>query len=734
MRRWPGQPYPLGATWDGAGVNFALFSENATSAELCLFDHRNAEKETIRIPMTERTDQVFHVYLPDALPGQLYGYRVEGPHQPENGHRFNPNKLLFDPYSKAVGRNLTWDDSLFGYSVGSEEGDLSFDERDSARFAPLSVVVDSAFTWGDDRLLRRPWHETLIYELHVGGFTKRLPGVPDHLRGTYGGVASEAAIRHLKSLNVTAVELLPVHFRIDDRHLQEKNLTNYWGYNTLGFFAPDPRFATQPDDPASALREFKMMVRTLHAAGIEVLLDVVYNHTAEGNHQGPTLSFRGIDNATYYFLSSEDQRYHMDFTGCGNTPRMRHPRVLQLIMDSLRHWVEEMHVDGFRFDLATTLGREELHADRTATFFDIIHQDPVLSRVKLIAEPWDVGPEGYMVGNFPTGWAEWNGEYRDTVRDLWAGAPVPARVLAHRLSGSPDLYDRSSRHPYASVNFVTCHDGFTLNDLVSYHDKQNQANGEDNRDGGDHNRSWNCGHEGPTDDPDVNRLRARQRRNLYATMLLSQGVPMVLAGDELSQTQQGNNNTYCQDSELSWLNWEMNPDKEAFLQFVRLVNRLWREQPVLRRRTFFQGRPIRGEGISDVTWFTPDGGEMSDAEWEAPVAGMGMRLAGDLIGETDERGEPIIGDTLFLALNPGQEDRNFTLPPPATGQQWELLIDTDDDMRKGPHDGSHRLVARSLAVFRTRPIGEPFPDVTPLQAEILRQSDERPRPLPTGNL
>ncbi len=736
MRCWPGQPYPLGATWDGAGVNFALFSEHATRADLCLFKNAKAKREATVIPMKERTDQVFHAYLPDVLPGQLYGYRVDGPHEPAKGHRFNRHKVLFDPYGKAVGRNVIWHDSLFGYPIGHEQADLALDPRDSAPFAPLAAVADSAFTWGDDRLLRRPWHETLIYEVHVKGFTKNMPGVPDHLRGTYGGVASEAAVKHLKSLNVTAVELLPVHYRADDRHLQDKGLTNYWGYNTLGFFAPDPRFSTKPDDPAAAVREFKSMVRTLHASGIEVYLDVVYNHTAEGSHLGPTLSFRGVDNASYYFLSPEDPRYHMDFTGCGNTPRMAHPRVLQLIMDSLRHWVLEMHVDGFRFDLATTLGREGLTADRAATFFDIIHQDPVLSRVKLIAEPWDVGPEGYMVGNFPPGWAEWNGEYRDTIRELWAGGPVPTRTLATRLVGSPDLYDRSGRHPYASVNFVTCHDGFTLADLVSYDQKHNEANKEDNRDGGDHNRSWNCGAEGPTDDPRIKALRARQRRNIYATMLLSQGVPMLLAGDELSQTQQGNNNTYCQDNDLSWLHWEPNPDREAFLKFVRQVNLLWKEQPTLRRRTFFQGRPIRGGDVADVSWFTADGREMADPDWEGQALHLGMRLAGDLIGEVDAFGEAIVGDTIYLALNPAQQDRDFTLPAAAAGQQWELLFDTADDAQRGPSDGKRKLLARSLAVFRTRPVREPAPSVTPLQAEVIRHADKtkKTRPLATGGL
>ncbi|MGL4550922.1 MAG: glycogen debranching protein GlgX, partial [Gemmataceae bacterium] len=709
MRVWPGQPYPLGATWDGAGVNFALFTEHADRVELCLLD---GDGET-RVQLAERTDQVFHAYLPDVLPGQLYGYRVHGPHAPAEGHRFNPNKLLFDPYARAVGRPLTWDDSLFGYTIGQD--DLTLDGRDSGPFAPLAAVVDPAFTWGDDRLPRRRWHETLIYEVHVKGFTMRLPGVPDRLRGTYAGLASDAAIKHLKSLNVTAVELLPVHYRADDRHLTEKGLSNYWGYNTLGFFAPDPRFAVNPGDPGAVHREFKSMVRTLHAAGIEVLLDVVYNHTAEGNQNGPTLGFRGIDNATYYYTSPEDPRYYMDFTGCGNSPRMAHPRVLQMIMDSLRYWVQEMHVDGFRFDLAVTLGREALEADRAATFFDIIHQDPVLSRVKLIAEPWDVGPGGYMVGNFPPGWAEWNDQFRNTLRDFWAGTPVQARELALRLCGSPDLYGRSGRRPYAGVNHVTCHDGFTLADLVSYDAKHNEANGEDNRDGGDHNRSWNCGVEGPTDDPEVSRLRARQARNLFASLMVSQGVPMMLAGDELLHSQRGNNNTYCQDSELSWLDWELSADRAAFLAFARRMTLVWKEQPVLRRRTFFQGRAIRGEGGADVTWFTPEGGEVSDEWWESAVTALAVRLAGDRINETDERGEPVVGDTLFFAFNAGDDEVTFTLPAADEGRAWELLFDTDDDSRTGPLAGlTHAARPRSTAAFRTRPTAEPAPDLTPL--------------------
>jgi isoamylase len=721
MRVWPGRPYPCGATWDGAGVNFALFSEHAERVELCLFDSPD-NRDGRRIELTERTDLTFHAYLPDVKPGQLYGYRVHGPYEPGTGHRFNPNKLLFDPYAKSVGRGLSWNDSLFGYTIGHPDADLSFDARDSAPFAPLAAVIDTAFTWGDDRLPDRPWHETFIYEMHVKGFTRRMPGVPEKLRGTYAGLASEPAIRHLKELNVTAVELLPVHYHVDDRLLVERGLSNYWGYNTLGFFAPDPRFASSPDQ---AVAEFKSMVRALHAAGVEVILDVVYNHTAEGNQMGPTLSFRGLDNASYYSLSPEDRRYYMDFTGCGNTPRMGHPHVLQLITDSLRYWVQEMHVDGFRFDLATALARELLDADMLGPFFLIIHQDPVLSRVKLIAEPWDVGPGGYMVGNFPHGWAEWNGEYRDAVRGYWAGRDVTARTLAHRLCGSPDLYDRSGRRPHASINFVTCHDGFTLHDLVSYNEKHNEDNGEDNRDGHNENLSWNCGVEGPTDDPAVNALRERQRRNLLATVLLSQGVPMMLAGDELGHTQNGNNNAYCQDNEVSWLDWEPNESRRAFLEFARRVARLWREQPVLQRRTFFQGRSIRGEGVADVSWFTPEGRELTDEDWEKPTKSLAVRLAGDLIPERDERGEPIAGDTLLVVLNAAEGEVAFALPVTNPAHVWEVVLDTANDERQPDvFEAGHRfpLAARALAVLHTRE--RPHAPGTPTSATATSHATE----------
>ncbi len=724
MRIWPGRPYPLGATWDGAGVNFALFSEHATKVELCLFDSEDSQKESQKIELHEQTDQVWHCYLPDCLPGQLYGYRVHGPYEPQNGHRFNPNKVLLDPYAKLIGRDVRWDDSLFGYTIGTD--DTTFDARDSAPYAPLAAVVDTAFTWGDDRPPRTPWHKTLIYEMHVKGFTKLHPEIPEPIRGSYAALATDAVIKHLLDLNVTAIELLPVHHHLNDRHLIENGLGNYWGYNTLSYFAPQAGFDA-PNNSLSPVHEFKMMVRAMHAAGIEVILDVVYNHTAEGNQMGPTLSWKGIDNAAYYRLSPEDVRYYMDFTGCGNTLNMQHPKVLQLIMDSLRYWVTEMHVDGFRFDLASTLARELFEVNKLGAFFDIIHQDPILNRVKLIAEPWDVGPGGYQVGNFPPGWTEWNGKYRDNVRKFWKGDGGTANEFATRLCGSSDLYEWSGRKPYASINFVTCHDGFSLHDLVSYNQKHNEANNEGNRDGSDNNDSWNCGAEGPTDDPAIKGLRERQKRNFIATLMLSQGVPMLLAGDEMGHTQMGNNNTYCQDNELSWLHWDLNEDQRKLLQFTKQVTQIWREQPVLKRRKFFQGRSIRGEGIRDVSWFSPTGKDMSDKDWTGFVRCLGMRLAGDLIGETDERGEPIVGDTLLVLMNAHHESIPFTLPPTKDGQNWELLFDTaveDPAATILNEKATHQLRDRSLAVFRTRAIVEAIPP-TQLQIEALRKEAQR---------
>jgi isoamylase len=740
MRVWPGRPYPLGATWDGAGVNFALFAEHATRVELCLFDSLDAAREPHRIALPEQTDQVWHAYLPDALPGQLYSYRVHGPYEPGAGHRFNPHKLVLDPYAKLIGRDLCWDDALFGYQVGDPAADLSLDERDSAPFAPLARVIDPAFTWGDDRPPRTAWHKTLIYEAHVKGLTRRHPEVPELLRGTYLGLASEPVIQHLTELGVTAIELLPVHHHVDDRFLIEKGLVNYWGYDTLAFFAPDGRYAAL-GTTLDAVQQFKTTVRSLHTAGIEVILDVVYNHTAEGNQMGSTLSWRGVDNTSYYMLSPEDRRYYMDFTGCGNVPNMSHPRVLQLIMDSLRYWVLEMHVDGFRFDLASTLARELYEVNRLGAFFDIIHQDPVLSQVKLIAEPWDVGPGGYMVGNFPVGWSEWNGRYRDDLRSFWKGDGCTASELATRLSGSSDLYADDGRRPYASINFITCHDGFTLQDLVSYNEKHNEANGEGNRDGHDDNRSWNSGAEGPADDPGIIALRERQKRNFLAMLLLSQGVPMLLGGDELSHTQHGNNNAYCQDNEITWLDWALDGREEDFLDFVRKVSQIWRSQPVLQRRKFFKGRPIRGAGVKDISWLDPSGGEMIDEAWTAGyVRCLGMRLAGDVIEEVDERGEPIVGETLLILLNAHWEPIPFTLPEHQPDRHWERLLDTaDPGVEPGSFEEGQRydLRDRSLAVLRLRERREEAGEaLSAEQAEQLFEGRLRPptrkdRPAPT---
>jgi glycogen operon protein len=617
------------------------------------------------------------------------------------GYRFNPNKLVLDPYTKVVGRALRWDESLFGFRYGQD--DTTFDDRDSAPFAPLAAVIDAAFTWGNDRPLRTPWHETLIYELHVKGFSKLNPHIPDSLRGTYLGLASEPAIRHLTTLGVTAVELMPVHHHLNDWHLVNRSLTNYWGYNTLAYFAPEVRYATSPF-AQDAVREFKMMVRALHSANLEVILDVVYNHSAEGNHAGPTLSLRGIDNTSYYRLQPNQPRFYQDFTGCGNTLNMRNPRVLQLIMDSLRYWVNEMHVDGFRFDLASALARE-LHAvDKLGAFFDIIHQDPVLSQVKLIAEPWDLGEGGYQVGNFPTKWTEWNGKYRDAVRRFWRGDGGGVSELATRLSGSSDLYEQSGRRPYASINFVTAHDGFTLADLVSYEHKHNEANGEQNSDGENHNLSWNCGVEGPTNDRRILELRERQRRNVIATLLLSVGVPMISGGDELGRSQLGNNNAYCQDSEISWTPWENTPERRDFLDFTRRVIRVWKEHPVLRRRKFFQGRRIRGAEVLDIAWLDPSGREMTDATWSSPdVRCLGVRLNGDAIHEVDERGSRIIGDTLLLMLNAGDQPIAFTLPGTAPEERWETLLDTADPWappRRLRAGGRYELLPRSMAVLK----------------------------------
>jgi isoamylase len=686
---WPGSPSPLGATSNSSGVNFALFSEHGTKVELCLFDSPDGQVESQRIALPEKTNQVWHGYVPNLKPGQIYGYRVHGPDDPTRGHRFNPRKVVLDPYAKAIARDLRWDDAVQN------------PERDTASVAPLARVVDTTFDWGNDRAPRTPWHETVVYELHVKGFTKQHPDVPERLRGTYAGLASPAAIEHLRKLGGTTIELLPVHYHIDERFLMERNRVNYWGYNTLGFFAPDPRYAAT--GPQGAMEEFKAMVRTLHSAGIEIILDVVYNHTAEGDHHGPTLSLRGIDNAAYYRLDKDRSRY-VDFTGCGNSLNVGHPRTLQLIMDSLRYWVQEMHVDGFRFDLASALARELWEVDRLSSFFDIIHQDPVLSELKLIAEPWDIGPGGYQVGNFPVLWTEWNGKYRDCVRRFWKGHGGTIGEMASRLSGSSDLYSHSGRRPSASLNFITAHDGFTLRDLVSYNQKHNEANGEENRDGTNDNESWNCGVEGPTDDPLVNALRRQQQRNFLATLLLSQGVPMLLAGDEFGQTQQGNNNAYCQDSPLAWLDWNLSIEQRALLDFVRELMRLRKTQAVFRRRHFFQGRPIHGAEIKDLYWLKPDGTEMSDRDWSSGFARcLGMVLPGDQIAEVGEHGERIVGDSFAILFNAHHEPISFRLGTRQRNVRWTCVLDTATPaapQRTFEHMSEFPLQARCLAVLR----------------------------------
>jgi isoamylase len=709
MKTQPGQPYPLGATWDGAGVNFALFSENATGVELCLFER---DKTETKIPLTEHTAQVWHVYLRDVRPGQRYGYRVHGPWEPASGHRFNPAKLLLDPYARAVDGKLEWDPALFGYALEGGD-DLVKDERDSAPFVPKSVVIDTAFTWGEDHRLRTPWNETVIYEVHVKGFTARHPEVPEAQRGTYAGLASPPMIEYLQALGVTAVELMPVHQFVVDKHLLDRKLTNYWGYNTIGFFAPHAAYGSA-DSMRDLVAEFKTMVQTLHRAGIEVILDVVYNHTAEGNHLGLTLAFRGIDNAAYYRLKGDDPRYYLDYTGCGNTLNMTHPRTLQLIMDSLRYWVQEMHVDGFRFDLASALARELHDVDRLGAFFDVIQQDPVISQVKLIAEPWDLGDGGYQVGNFPVLWAEWNGIYRDTVRSFWKGDESQAGAQAYRLAGSSDLYGRGGRKPYASVNFVTAHDGFTLNDLVSYNDKHNEANGEENRDGHDHNLSWNCGAEGPTDDPAILALRERQKRNFLTTLFLSQGVPMLCAGDEIGRTQGGNNNAYCQDNEISWLDWNVDDSRRGLLDFVRKLIALRRREPVLRRRQFLHGRQIYGSEVKDLAWFRSDGKEMTEQDWTSYNRCFGLQLSGDAIEEVDAKGERIVGETLMILLNAHHEPLDFVLPAHRPEAQWRPLVDTRDEPGAAPRDSvpggaSYSMEARSMVVLQLGEVGDQRP-------------------------
>jgi glycogen operon protein len=706
IRALPGRPYPLGATWDGAGVNFALFSEHAERVQLCLFDQASGAGEVASLTLEEPTDFVWHAYLPDVRPGQLYGYRVDGPSDPARGRRFNPHKLLLDPYAKAISGGVQWSDAMFGYPLrGGQDRDLRADERDSAPGLPKSVVVETAFSWGDDRPPQTPWHDTIILETHVRGFTKLNPAVPEPLRGTYSGLAHHATIAYLRSLGVTAVELMPVHHFVDDKRLVNAGLRNYWGYNTIGYFAPDIRYAASAP-PGAAVDEFKTMVKTLHRAGMEVILDVVYNHTAEGDHYGPTLAFRGIDNPSYYRLA-DSGRFYTDYTGTGNTLNMLHPRVIQMIMDSLRYWVTEMRVDGFRFDLAATLARELHEVDRLSAFFDIIHQDPVLSQVKLIAEPWDLGAGGYQVGNFPVLWAEWNGKYRDSMRRFWRGDSGQMAELGYRLTGSSDLYASNGRKPYASVNFITAHDGFTLRDLVSYSQKHNEANGEKSSDGTDDNISWNCGVEGPTGDEEVLALRARQQRNFVTTLMVSQGVPMLLAGDEAGRTQLGNNNAYCQDNEISWQHWDLSEDQRGMVEWTRRMIDFRKRHPVLRRRNYFRSRLIRGAEVRDIVWWSLDGHELSNGEWEDESRrSLGLVLSGREADLIDAEGNLLVDDTLCVLFNASPDDIEAVVPPAEQGR-WTLAADTArPDLPEGSShfDGgaSYSVVGRSVVVLTSR--------------------------------
>jgi glycogen operon protein len=699
---WPGRPSPLGATPTSDGTNFSVFSEHATGVDLCLFDE-DGNETTLALP--ERTAHCWHGFVPGVGPGQRYGYRVHGPYEPSDGHRFNAAKLLIDPYARAIDGPVHWDEAVYGYRWGGDDADLTPNDSDSAPYVPRSVVVASTFDWGDDAAPNIAWHETTVYEAHVKGLTARHPTIPPEWRGTYAGLATPEVVEHLHLLGVTAIELMPVHQFVHDQHLVERGLRNYWGYNSIGFFAPHDEYSSSGGG-GGQVDEFKSMVKCLHAEGIEVILDVVYNHTAEGNHLGPTLSFRGIDNATYYRLVDDDPRFYMDYTGTGNSLHMRPAAVLQLLMDSLRYWVTEMHIDGFRFDLAATLARELHDVDRLSAFFDVVHQDPVVSQVKLIAEPWDIGDGGYQVGNFPVLWSEWNGKYRDCVRDYWRGADQGLGEFANRITGSSDLYQDDGRHPYASINFVTAHDGFTLADLVAYNEKHNEANGEDNADGSDDNRSWNCGVEGPTDDPEIVERRARQQRNFLATLFLSQGVPMLLHGDEIGRTQRGNNNAYAQDNELTWVDWSQRDENLALLGFTRRLVDVRRTQPVLRRRRWFRGRPIRGSGVSDIAWFTPAGTEMTDDEWAAGFAkSLSVFLNGDGMPDVDERGRRVTGDSLFLLLNGHDGDMDFVLPTGRWGDRWSVVIDTADPMalegsREWKAGDAVPLVARSVAVLK----------------------------------
>jgi isoamylase len=699
---WPGRPFPLGATWDGEGTNFSLFSENAEHVELCLFDEHDRETS---VPLAERTAFNWHCYIPEVGPGQRYAFRVHGPWAPEEGHRFNAHKLLIDPYAKSIEGPVRWDAaSALPYMPGGEDADLEADDEDDAPAIPKCVVIDPTFDWEGDDLLRIPWHDTVIYEVHVKGFTKRHPGVRDDLRGTYAGLASEEAIAHLHSLGVTAVELLPVHHIIDEHRLVERGLTNYWGYSSIGYLAPHALYAAT-GTRGEQVREFKGMVKALHRAGIEVILDVVYNHTAEGNHLGPMLAFKGVDNASYYRLVPDDPRYYMDFTGTGNSLNPVHPSVLRLIMDSLRYFVIDCHVDGFRFDLASALAREFYDVDRLSAFFDVIHQDPVLSQVKLIAEPWDVGPGGYQVGNFPILWTEWNGMYRDCVRDFWRGECGLAE-FAQRFTGSSDLYRDDGRRPSASINFVTAHDGFTLNDLVSYDEKHNEANLEENRDGTHDNRSWNHGVEGPTDDPEVNRVRERQQRNFLTTLFLSQGVPMLLGGDELARTQHGNNNAYCQDNELSWFDWELDERRQHLLEFTRRLIHFRLAHPVFRRTQFLTGDAPLGSGLPDSWWFRPDGRKMTRRDWgDDELRTVGLFLNGDEIPARTRQGESVTDETFVLLFNSNHEPVTFLLPPRRFGQRWKLELSTaEPDAEEGERSWAARdelaVEPRSIVLLR----------------------------------
>ena len=699
----PGKPYPLGAKWDGTGVNFAIYSEQAEGVELCLFNDDGAEIE--KIPLTETTAFVWHGYLPGVQPGQRYGYRVQGPWEPEKGLRFNPAKLLVDPYAQAVTGRVDWTQAIFPYSFGGDDADLNRDDRDSAPGVPKSLVVNPYFDWEQDRPLRTPLSDSIIYETHVRGFSIQNPDVPEFLRGTYAGLASPASLRHFKRLGITAVELMPVHHFINDSHLVEAGLSNYWGYNTLTYLAPHGRYCST-GDTGNQVAEFKAMVKTLHREGIEVILDVVYNHTAEGNHLGPMLSLKGIDNLTYYRTMADNPRYYMDYTGTGNSLNVRNPQVLKLIMDSLRYWVTEMHVDGFRFDLAATLARELHDVDRLSGFFDIIHQDPTLADVKLIAEPWDVGEGGYQVGNFPVQWAEWNGKYRDTVRRYWKGDDGQLSDAGYRLTGSSDLYKHDGRRPYASINFVTAHDGFTLRDLVSYNDKHNEANGENNQDGANDNNSWNMGVEGPTDDPEINHARARQVRNLLATLLLSQGVPMISGGDEMGRTQKGNNNAYCQDNEISWYDWTPSEENDLLIDFTCRLIALRKDHPNLRRRKFFQDRVIHHSAARDIAWFGTNGKELNEDAWNSGwVRTLGMMLNGATLDATDQLGNKITDNSFLLLLNAHHEAVNFVLPLPPQDGIWQCILNTnrlETPFKKSTARRRLRLEGRSLILLLER--------------------------------